>query len=85
MSNNSHERGHGLSIVDGNGQVAAEAHSVSAGAETRVTHELDWTIFTARAWLHNEMPGNFYSRYRTLFPHPSETGRTDVQTASGGE
>jgi len=49
MSNNSHERGHGLSIVDGNGQVAAEAHSVSAGAATRVTHELDWTIFMARA------------------------------------
>jgi RNA polymerase sigma-70 factor (ECF subfamily) len=49
MSNNSHDGGQGLSIVDGNGQVAAEAHSVSAGAETRVTHDLDWTIFMARA------------------------------------
>jgi RNA polymerase sigma-70 factor (ECF subfamily) len=49
MSKNSSERGPGLSVVDGNGHVAAGAHSVSAGAETRVTHEIDWTIFMARA------------------------------------
>jgi RNA polymerase sigma factor (sigma-70 family) len=47
-SKNSHDCVPGLSVVSGNGHSDAEAQSDPAGAR-RASHELDWTIFMARA------------------------------------
>jgi RNA polymerase sigma factor (sigma-70 family) len=48
MSNNSHDRGP-VSVVTGNGHSGAESQSSPAGTPKRMAHELDWTVFMARA------------------------------------